>query len=218
MHFQELGTAFQAANITLIEVENFDDADDYRSLRVAGNLANYISAANALHVPVVFVYLEELEVEDFLYRPGNDEADDDETQERDLCSVNLELKPFKKYLGEVGSFTLYAPLQPKGLTYLIENDWYTEFWKCRDSAAELVEQQYANSQASIDEEENKRLAAVTTRLNNLVNDEKFARLPTQKSMLAYARRNVAGVDAMDRGTLKEAISDIAAQIIAKGSE
>jgi hypothetical protein len=219
MNFAELEATFKAADIVLVEVEDLDDADDSRSLRVAGDLGNYISAAKALRIPVVFVYLETLEAEDFVYRPGDDDADEEEdSQEQDLCSANAELSQFRTHVGEVGSFTLYAAMQPKYLTYFIENAWYAEFWKSRDSTTESIDQEYADSQADLDDEETQRLREVTARLNDLVNDKKFVRLPTQKAMLAYAKLNIAGIDEMDTGTLKAAISDIAAQIIAKGPE
>jgi hypothetical protein len=109
-------------------------------------------------------------------------------------------------------------VQPTGMTYVIENAWYVDFWKCRVSTTNSIDQGHAAAQADIDEEEGKRLSEVAARLKNLLNDKEFARLPTQKAMLAYAKRKIAGIDEIDSETLREAISDLKAEIVAKGSE
>jgi hypothetical protein len=217
MDLEETRAAFRAANILLVEVEDIDDSP--QSLRIAADLADYISVVKALHIPVVFIYLETLEMEDFIYLDGDAETDEeDESRRLDLCSINVELKRFKKHIGEIGSFTLYAAMQPKGLTYFNGNDWYAEFWKCRESATNSIDQGKVESQVNLDDEERKRLGEVTARLSELVNDTKFARLPTQKAMLAYAKLHIAGISEIDNATLKAAISDIAAHILAKGSK
>jgi site-specific recombinase len=219
MDIEQLRTAFRAADIILVEVEDLDGLNDSRTMRVAGELLDYISAVKALRIPVVFVYIETLEAEEFMYRPSDDDTDAaEDSEEQDLCSINMELKQFKEHIGEVGSFTLYAAMQPKGVTHFIENAWYAEFWKCRVSTTDSIDRKCEAAQADLDNADTRRLCEVTARLKHLVNDKKFARLPTQKAMMAYAKLNIAGIDEMDAGTLKEAISDIAAQILAKRSE
>jgi len=221
MNVDELVAAFKTANILLVRVEYLDDSVDSRGLRVSGELSDFIAAAKALLIPVVFVYAEKLDAGDFFYRHEDNEAEEslDETAvstEQDLCLVNIELEQFKKYVGEIGSFTLYAAIQPKGLTYFIENEWYAHFWECRDSITESIEQQDVDSQADRDEEEDKQLGALRARLDELVTDKKFARLPTQKAMVEYAKLHVSGIDGLDSADLRDAISELRARIIAKG--
>jgi hypothetical protein len=110
------------------------------------------------------------------------------------------------------------PRRPKGLTYVVENEWYDEFLECQDAAIESIEQQRLESQADRDQEEDKRLAVVTARLENLVNDKKFVRLPTQKAMLAYAKIKIPEIDEWDDVSLKNVISDLAATILAKSAD
>jgi hypothetical protein len=117
MDLEELEAAFKPANVLLVKVEDLDDSVDSRTLRVSGELADYIAAAKALNNLVVFAYVETLDTEDFLYFPDDrvDADEEDDSDEQDLCSVNPELEEFKRYIGRVGRVTLYAPTPPKGI-------------------------------------------------------------------------------------------------------
>jgi hypothetical protein len=235
MDLKELESVFGSASILLVEVEALDDAVDRRALRIAGCLEDYIAAAKALHILVVFYFLEKLQTADFLFSAEDDElpaADDDEVDddcegedetdgpkdhsEQDLCAVKVELQRFKSHLGDVGRIWLYAPTQPNGLTYLIESKWYTQFLDIRDSALESIHQRFSDEQAGRFAAENQRRIGLAAKLDDLANDKKFARLPTQKAMLAYAKLNVPGLDDMDNDALKSAISELWAKMIAKG--
>lgn len=76
MDLEETRAAFRAANILLVEVEDIDDSP--QSLRIAADLADYISVVKALQIPVVFIYLETLEMEDFIYLDGDAETDEED--------------------------------------------------------------------------------------------------------------------------------------------
>jgi hypothetical protein len=233
MDLKELESAFTAASILLVEVEDLDNTANRRALRVAGRLEDYIAAAKALHILVVFYFLEKLETADFLYSPEDGEfpaANDDEVDdynedyddepkdpsEQDLCAVKVELQSFKRHLGDVGRIWLYAPTQPNGLTYLLKKEWYTQFIESRQSALESIHQGFADEQDDRCAEENQRRIEFAAKLDDLAYDKKFARLPTQKAMLAYAKLNIPGLDGLDNSALKNAISDLWAKMIAKG--
>jgi hypothetical protein len=109
-----------------------------------------------------------------------------------------------------------APVQPNGLNFVIDNEWYDNFLICREVASESIDQIRAESRAKHDEEERTRNAAVLTKIDDLVNDNSFARLPTQRAMLAYARDLIVGIEDLDETTLKGAISGVWAKIKARG--
>jgi hypothetical protein len=217
MDLEELAAAFKPANVLLVKVEDLNDSVDSRSLRVSGELADYIAAAKALNSPVVFAYAETLDAEDFLYFPDDTDEEDD-SEEQDLCAVNPDLEEFKRYIGRVGRVTLYLPTSPEGLTYVVANTWYDKFLERRDAATGSVDQRYEDAQAERDQAKDKRLSALTARLDDLVNDRKFVRLPTQKAMLAYAKVNIPGIAELDGVSLKNAISDLAARILVKSGD
>jgi hypothetical protein len=85
MDLKELESAVGVAGILLVEVEGLDDSTGRGALRVAGPLDNYIAAAKALGVLVVFYFLETLQSADFIYSLEDDElpvGDDDEMDDR----------------------------------------------------------------------------------------------------------------------------------------
>jgi hypothetical protein len=214
---EELKSAFKAADILLVEVEGegLNESRVSAAFHVTGSLEQYIQAAQALQNRVVFVYAQTLDKEDFLYGsedPDGESGDRDEDQ--DLCDIEPELKLFRARIGSVGSFHFYAPVPEKGLCYVVEHEWYTRFYEHRDSAIDGLEERAAESQAHRDQEESTRLRELERQLDGLVHDKKFARLPTQKAMLAYAKMNIAGIEELDQDSLKVAISNLAAKILA----
>jgi hypothetical protein len=216
MELEEAKAAFKASSILLVEVDELDDPDDSRALRVSGSLAEYIEAAQALQNRVVFVYAQTLDEDDFLYDSEEPDAESDDTdQEQDLCAIQPELKSFRPRIGSVGSLYFYAPVPERGLSYVIEHEWYRKFYEYQDSAIETIEERVAESRAGRDREESGRLRELERQLDGLVDDKKFARLPTQKAMLAYAKLNIAGIENLDEVSLKGVISNLAARILAK---
>ena len=224
MELREIEGAFQTAEILLVEVQDLDDVIGTRALRVVGDLAKFSSTVTTLRIPVVFYSLDKLDAWAFVYSEENDDPssefdqNDGETEalEEDLCAVDSKLEGFKRYIGSIGRICMYAPMEHIQLTYVIENPWFTEFWECRHAAVELSNERRHDSQSILIDEENKQLREVAARLDDLVNDKHFVRLPTQKAMLAYAKLHISGLDDVDKSFLKEAISDLYAKIVAKG--
>ena len=225
MELKELEAVFQGTKILLVEVEDIDDETGTHALRVAGDLAAFTSTVSKLGIPVVFLTLDKLDASAFVYRQQNEDLSttteerylEIETPEEDLCAANQALASYKRYIGSIGRIWLYAPTDHFQLTYVIEDPWFTEFLECSEAAITLINQQLHESEATLEQLENDRLSELTKRLNNLVNDKKFAGLPTQKAMLEYAKINISGLDQVDKSFLKEAISSLYAKIIAQSA-
>jgi hypothetical protein len=148
MELNKLKALFQSAGVLLVEVEHIEDPDESDALCVIGTVDEYLSAVKALSIPVAFVYAEKLEEEDFLYSTPSDELvleggvdpdADTDVEEFDLCAENPELFTFKQYVGAVGLFTLFAALPPKGLAYVLENDWWARFHESQYAAIARIE-------------------------------------------------------------------------------
>ena len=78
MDVAELRAMLAADEILLIEIEDLGDRFEAKGLRVSGSLQDYVSALKALKIEVVFVYVDKLEAEDFLY--AQDEGVDDDSR------------------------------------------------------------------------------------------------------------------------------------------
>jgi hypothetical protein len=225
VELKEIEAAFQTAKVLLVEVEDLDEVIRRSALHVIGDFAKFSSAVTSLRIPAVFFSLDKLDASAFAYSPDSDDSStefdqndvEEEASEQDLCAVDSELRGFKQYIGSIGRILMFAPTEHMQLTYVIEKPWFSEFWECRKAAVSLINQRDQDSQATLIEEEDKQLSEVTARLDDLLNDNKFARLPTQKAMLAYAKLHISGLDEVDEGYLKEAISNLRAKIIAKGA-
>lgn len=226
MVLDELKETFRKEGVLLVEVAHIEDLDELRVLRAVGAVDDYLAAIKALSISAVFVYAKKLEERDFRWNPGDDEIDDDliaeepqvGSEELDLCAVNPELRAFKQHVGQAGRFTFYASIGVRGLGYILENEWFTRFRDSQDSAIDSVEQQAAEESESHDKEEEQRRAALTEKLEQLMHDKKFARLPTQKAKIAYAKLNISEIDELGSAELRNAISELTAKIAAVGDE
>jgi len=64
--------------------------------------------------------------------------------------------------------------------------------------------------------EARKLSEIESSLSSLIDDKQFTRLRTQKAMLAYAKEHIPGLEDIDAGMLRTAISDLAATAQARG--
>lgn len=216
MDVAELKAVLAADEILLIEIEGLGDRFEAKGLRVSGSLQEYVSALNALKIEVVFVYAEKLEAEDFLYAQDEGVDDLEDVADVDLRLESPELKRYDEWTGVVGRLSLYAETRTTALTYIIDNDWYGEFLEHRDLACDSLERRRGDVHNERAHAEAMKLSEIESTLKSLIDDKKFARLRTQKAMLAYAKEHIPGLGDIDAGMLRTAISDLAAMVQARG--
>jgi hypothetical protein len=216
MDVAELKAMLATNDILLIEVEGLGHRFEANGLRVSGSLQEYVSALKALKIEVVFVYVEKLEAEDFLYAQDEGVDDLDDVADEDLRFESPELKRYDKWVGEVGRISLYAETKTAALTYIIDNDWYTELLEQRDIACDSMEQKRGDVQSERDRAAARKLSEIESSLSSLLDDKQFTRLRTQKAMLAYAKEHIPGLEDLDPDTLRAAISNLAATAQARG--
>jgi hypothetical protein len=216
MDVAELKAMLATNDILLIEVEGLGHRFEANGLRVSGSLQEYVSALKALKIEVVFVYVEKLEAEDFLYAQDEGVDDLEDVADEDLRFDSPELKRYDKLVGEVGRLSLYAETKTAALTYIIDNDWYTEFLEHRYIACDSMEQKRGDVQRERAQAAARKLSEIESSLSSLIDDKQFTRLRTQKAMLAYAKEHIPGLEDLDADTLRAAISNLAAMAQARG--
>jgi hypothetical protein len=216
MDVAELRAMLAADEILLIEIEDLGDRFEAKGLRVSGSLQDYLSALKALKIEVVFVYVEKLEAEDFLYAQDEGVDDLEDVADVDLRLESPDLKRYDEWMGEVGRLLLYAEARTTALTYIIDNDWYGEFLEHRNIAYDSLERKRGDVHNERAHAEAMKLSEIKSSLKSLIDDKKFTRLRTQKAMLAYAKEHISGFEDIDASMLRTAISDLAAMVQARG--
>lgn len=220
MTVDELKSTFGEAGILLLQVEDFPERSRSADFTVKGTLSEYVAAAKAFQIPIVFLYTETLDEEDFLYNlEGSDEesmVDDEATL--DLCSIDGRLLAFKEYVGKVGVFFFTAPMQSNLISYSLQEEWHLNFSSCWEAAVEEAEKarvEKLKNDAAHDDAENLTLLKT---LHDLIDDERFARLRTQKAMMVYAIKHIPGLEKLGRGVLRSEIQELVAKIDARDGE
>jgi hypothetical protein len=215
MNLEALKEIFRKANIVPVQTDGSAFENEAAGETVVGALDDYIEALKALRTPIVFICVDVLENDDFLYfsEEGEDQEVDDSTVV-DLCRGNSELGKFKKYIGSVGLFKLSVSLQSTSLNYFIREEWYTDYERCWAAATDKLDEDRAVAEESSEVEKQARLENLLTALRGLINDRKFIGLPTQKAMLAYALHKIPDLDDLERSAVKVEIQDMHARIVA----
>lgn len=220
MNLQELKETLKAANLHPIHLEGSPLDRDMRGKAFIGNLEEYIDAAHVLGASAVFVFTETLETERFQYEldvdDGESEISTNRSETIDLCKFNPTLEKFKEHIGQVGMFKLSLPVPETHVCFYINEDWWLQFIKLWGETIDRIEndQEAAHAQFRAQQEQKKQQLLKT--LGGLIRDEDFVRLPTQRSMIEYAKEKIPDLEAVGAVTLKREIQNLHAKIKAKG--
>ncbi len=242
MTLTKLAKIFASKNIHFILVK--DISAHRNNLTFIGSLDEYLEAIEVLGGRAIFVSTISITEEHFNYVPNKTVLDSsaispfqthqsptvwphptnnhavegdageegvEEIQEFDLCSVVPELKNFKKRIGEDGYFELSAC----NLTYSIYEEWAQEMWILHTNAREIIDQQLLAGWESVEAEKSLKWEGVIKKLQALISDKDFVRLPTQRAMSVYAIDKIPELENLDEALLKLEIQDLAAKIQAR---
>jgi len=222
MALDTLITKMTAAGFFPIQVEGNVLNKEERGGRIfIGNLEEFIGAAKALKVDVVFVSSRSLEEGDFYYSldEGDDEEDIDDVDEDEpihLSSVITALSKFEKYIGQDCAYRISAQMANDTLDFYSQEPWWLEFVDLLREAIAKVEQDKEAAQEIQRAKREAEQKKVLEQLRQLITDSNFIHLPTQKAMLAYALDKIPGLDLIDSMILQGEIQTINAKIAAKG--
>ncbi len=224
MPLDPLITKLTAAGFFPIRVEgNVLLKEDSGGRVFIGDLDEFIAAAKALKVDVIFVMSRALEEGDFNYSSNVIEDDNEEDAYEDvdeepihLPSVVPALSKFEQYIGQDCAYKLSTPMANDTLDFYTQEPWWLEFVDLFKEAIAKVEQDKEVAQELQRAEREAEQDKMLKRLRQLINDSDFVRLPTQKAMLAYALDKIPELEMIDSLTLQGEIQTVNAKIAAKG--
>ncbi len=221
MDIDQLRKMLEQANVLLVQVEGSTSVNKTLDFTASGALEEYIGALKVLHAPIVYVFTESLEEEDFIYQGLESESVDDEDEGAessalDLCSVDSELEKFRSRIGQIGEFRLCAPIPSHQLNFFIQETWYEDFLTRLDDATQRVDEEHNALRSDADAQEELKVKTLVASLHKLIDDSAFVRLRTQKAMLAYAHEHINGIEEFDQSIVKEEIQNIRAKLMARG--
>lgn len=219
MNLQSLKEKIKAAKLHPIHLEGSPLERDKRRDVFIGNLDEYFEAAHILGASAVLILTETLEAERFLYElesnNGHEESEGDAAV-IDLCKFNPMLEKYKEHVGKVGMFKLTIPVPDAQISYYINEDWWLEFIQLWSETTDRIDDDQVAAQAKLRAAQELREKQVLKALGNLIRDEDFVRLPTQRSMIEYAKEKLPELETVDAITLKSEIQNLHAKIKAKG--
>jgi hypothetical protein len=216
MNLQELKEKLRAKNIYPIHLEGSPLDSDMRGNVFIGSLDEYIEAAHVLGASAIFIFTETLEEKRFQQEIESGHEFDAEPKTIDLCRFNPNLNEFKRYIDQIGMFKLTIPVPDTHICFYINEDWWLEFIKQWSDTTERIEDDEETAHAQLRAAQEEREKQTLKSLNSLIRDEDFVRLPTQRSMLEYAKEKHPELEAIDALTLKSEIQILYAKIRAKG--
>lgn len=216
MTLAELSSQLHGEGLFPVRVESIPENHD--DMVFVGSISEFIQAAKAMQSSIVFVSTFTLSEEHFLrISPDEDEDEDDVGEPIDLCQVVPELNNLKGRIGQDGHIDLSVPGSKGSLTLRIAEDWIFTFAELHSQALRLLRQVSLEKRAQEEALEEARTHHLLRNLRGLVTDKAFARLPTQKAMLAYALEDFPELESLGEEVLRNEIQNLKARIDAQGS-
>jgi len=216
VNLQELKEKLKAKNLHPIHLKGSPLDRDMRGNVFVGSLDEYIEAVHVLGASAIFIFTETLEEERFQFELESDDEFEVEPEIIDLCKFNPTLEAFKEHIGQVGMFKLTIPVPDAHVCFYINEDWWLEFIKQWGDTTERIEDDQEAAHAQLRAAQEQREKQTLKSLASLIRDEDFVRLPTQRSMIEYAKEKIPELEAVDAVTLKGEIQILHAKIRAKG--
>ncbi len=214
MELETLKERLRAAKLHPVYVKGGPGGEGYRFI---GSLDEYFEAVQAFRTPVILIWTETFDELDFFHSPGNEnELSDGDADLIDLRSIAPALREFKKHVGSIAMYKLSAALTNGSLDFFINEAWWDAFLELRETATDQVDGDLAASEAKSKADQEEKNRDALTALAALIRDPHFARLPTQKAMMAYAVDRIPELQTIDEYVLRAEIQNLHAKIKAKG--
>lgn len=210
MDIKELKQKLKSTELHPIHVEGSPLDRDMKGNDFIGSLDEYFEAVHALGIKAVFIYTETLDDERFEYM-----LDNEDEEVIDLAKFSPPLKSYKKHIGHVGMFKLSTPATEFKINFYISEDWWLEFINLWTEVTDRLEDDQEAAHEQLREEQKEKEKQLLKKLGNLIRDENFVRLPTQRAMLEYAKERIPELDTLNAITLKSEIQNLNAKIKAR---
>ena len=147
---------------------------------------------------------------------NDDEESEIESEVIDLCKLNATLDKYKEYIGQVGMFKLSISAHDDHVSFYINEDWWIEFIELWSETTNRIEGDQEAAHAQIRAAQEQKDKQLLKTLNGLIRDADFVCLPTQRSMIEYAKDKIPELEDVDAVTIKVEIQNLHAKIKARG--
>lgn len=216
MEIEILKEKLRSAKLHPVHVEGSPVDEGTRGNRFIGSLEEYLDAMRAIAAPAIFIRTEAFDEWHFFHAPeGQDELPDDDAEPVDLRRITTALRAFERHLGTIAMYKLSSTLTADSLDFVINEPWWIEFLKLRETATDQVDGDLAASEAKSRADQQARDRNALSALGGLLSNPNFARLPTQKAMIAFAIDQIPELASVDENALKIEIQNLHAKIKAK---
>lgn len=221
MTLTELKALIESHGLCPIQVDGEATDDKRDEFLFTGAIEEYFKAAKVLNATAVFTFVSTLDEGDFLHEveshENGDEPEQTETEiEIDLTVALPSLSRFKQHLGKECAFRLLAMGERTTLSFYIEEDWWRQFVNECYEAIDKVEEDREAIQRKIAKQQADKEKELVKVVKNLINDNEFVRIPTQRGMKVYALEKHPELSEMDDVSLSQEIQLLSDKIKAKG--
>ncbi len=230
MTLTELKTLIESHGLHPIQVDGEATDDERDEFLFTGTIEEYFKAARVLNTMAVLTFVSTLDEGDFLHdvefyenseESGEpyeeDQSEQSETEmEIDLTVALPSLSQFKQHLGKECAFRLLAIGERTTLSFYIEEDWWHHFVEECNDAIEKVKEDRETIRRKMAEKYADKEKELIKLVKDLINDNEFVRIPTQRGMKVYALEKHPELSEMDDVSLSQKIQLLSDKIKAKG--
>ncbi|MHB8535814.1 MAG: hypothetical protein ACYDBW_10260 [Sulfuricaulis sp.] len=230
MTLTELKKLIESHGLYPIQVDGEATDDEHDEFLFSGTIEEYFKATKVLNATAVFTFVSTLEEGDFLhevklYENGKeseesyeeDQPEQFETEmEVDLTVALPSLSQFKQHLGKECAFRLLAIGERATLSFYLEEDWWHQFLEECYKAIDKVEEDREAIRRKIAKQQADNEKELMKLVKNLINDNEFVRIPTQRGMKVYALEKYPQLNEMNDVSLSQEIQLLSDKVKAKG--
>ena len=222
INISEIISTIEAQGIKVIQI----DYSEAKSTRLKGGLDNFIAAVKAFDEKVIFLQDFSFDEEDFFHELKEPVLGDYD-EELGENGINLtqflpELGEYKSYLEQTSALIFRVFYKNQSFSYWQNAEWYEAFIEKFEKAREIFNEKEQEIRAQQELEINAEREAQEEResnlrglLENLITDDKFISLKTQKAKQEYAIAQYPELSELSQFVLKEEISTLNARIEAR---
>ena len=202
----------------------YDEAEGDDSLRVNSELDEFLSNLKTIGVITVLVKKKKLSQKDF-EKEIQVESDDEESEVNqiiDISSIISELETYKRFIGADAFQAIECVISGRVTSYEVKEEWWEKFKELREKAYGKIDedQEKALEMEIIRQEEEEQEAEEKEKqllksLDELLKDEEFISLPTQRAMMSYVMDKVPELENLPVKDVRSRIQRLHGRIDAK---
>lgn len=214
MTAEELHQSFSGSNIFVVPILMNTDLSRKEGFVFDGNLSEFISTLTNLEIKAVF-----LNTKYFTENEFSGEIDieyDDWTDTVPIAEVFPEIENYKEKIGQPTEFNIIAKGNNFELYFRIFESWWVEILEQSSMKCREVEEQESIKSEELEKNFKKKKTKVYKKIKELLSDQKFINLPTQRSMIAYAEDHIEDISVLEESELRQEVQKMNDILVARG--